>query len=95
MISPHGGCLLNLGLLLQDQTLTGKRIVLYSSDEPDKKANAALLLALYAVSRVSFPYMRLKARKPRLAPQERSGLTVCLLMTCHCYADDCHALESR
>lgn len=34
----------------QDPAYKAKRIILYSSDEADKKANAALLLALYAVS---------------------------------------------
>jgi hypothetical protein len=33
----------------QDETLADKKIVFYSSDAPDKKANAALLIALYAV----------------------------------------------
>lgn len=36
----------------QDPSLKSRRIFLYSSDEPDKKANAALLMALYAVSAV-------------------------------------------
>lgn len=36
--------------MVQDSALKSKRIFLYSSDEPDKKANAALLMALYAVS---------------------------------------------
>lgn len=40
---------LHLHSLLEDKALTGKRIVLYSSDEADKKANAALLISLYAV----------------------------------------------
>lgn len=35
---------------LQDASFKHKRVFLYSSDEPDKKANAALLMALYAVS---------------------------------------------
>jgi hypothetical protein len=35
---------------LQNPTLRTKRIILFSADEPDKKANAALLMALYAVS---------------------------------------------
>ena len=35
--------------MLKDTKLKGKRIILYSADEPDKKANAVLLLALYAV----------------------------------------------
>jgi hypothetical protein len=34
----------------QSSTNAGKRIILFSADEPDKKANAALLMALYAVS---------------------------------------------
>jgi hypothetical protein len=33
----------------KDKALAGKKIVLYSSDEHDKKSNAALLIALYAV----------------------------------------------
>lgn len=33
----------------QDPKLKAKKIVLYSSSEYDKKANAVLLLALYAV----------------------------------------------
>ena len=36
--------------MLKDPKLKQRRIVLYSADEPDKKANAVLLLALYAVS---------------------------------------------
>lgn len=35
---------------LQDQDLAPHRLVLYSSDDPRKKANAALLMALYVVS---------------------------------------------
>ena len=35
---------------MKDPTHHHKRIVLYSSDEKDKKANAGLLIALYAVS---------------------------------------------
>jgi len=34
----------------QEQAHAGKKIILYSSDEPDKKANAAVLMVLYAVS---------------------------------------------
>lgn len=40
---------------LQNPTLRTKRIILFSADEPDKKANAALLMALYAVSGRDFP----------------------------------------
>ena len=43
---------LHLHSLLEDKALNGKRIVLYSSDEADKKANAALLISLYAVRAV-------------------------------------------
>lgn len=35
---------------VQNPSLRTKRIILFSADEPDKKANAALLMALYAVS---------------------------------------------
>ena len=34
----------------QSPALGSKRIIVFSADEPDKKANAALLMALYAVS---------------------------------------------
>ena len=34
----------------QAPELKHKRVILFSSDEPDKKANAALLITLYAVS---------------------------------------------
>lgn len=40
---------LHLHGLLEDKALSSKKIILYSSDEHDKKANAALLMALYAV----------------------------------------------
>ncbi|MBW0545355.1 hypothetical protein O181_085070 [Austropuccinia psidii MF-1] len=40
---------LHLHGLLEDQSISNKRIVLYSSDDPDKKANAALLMALYCM----------------------------------------------
>ncbi|KAK4047913.1 cell division control protein 14 [Microbotryomycetes sp. JL201] len=40
---------LHVHTLLEDAGLRDKRIILYSSDEPDKKANAALLIALYAM----------------------------------------------
>ncbi|KAK4052552.1 cell division control protein 14 [Microbotryomycetes sp. JL221] len=40
---------LHVHTLLEDAGLRNKRIMLYSSDEPDKKANAALLIALYAM----------------------------------------------
>ncbi|ORY74516.1 protein-tyrosine phosphatase-like protein [Leucosporidium creatinivorum] len=40
---------LHVHTLLEDSALKSKRIFLYSSDEPDKKANAALLMALYAM----------------------------------------------
>ena len=36
----------------QSPALGSKRIIVFSADEPDKKANAALLMALYAVSRL-------------------------------------------
>ena len=35
--------------LLQDKELASHRLVLYSSDDPRRKANAALLMALYVV----------------------------------------------
>ncbi|KAH9938664.1 protein-tyrosine phosphatase-like protein [Fomitopsis serialis] len=35
--------------LLQDQTLSSHRLVLYSSNDPRRKANAALLMALYVM----------------------------------------------
>jgi cell division cycle 14 len=35
--------------LLEDEELTNHGIVLYTSDDPYQKANAALLVALYAV----------------------------------------------
>lgn len=41
---------LHLHSLLSDPQHAHQRIFLYSSDEPDKKVNAALLMALYAVS---------------------------------------------
>ncbi|KAI5476543.1 cell division cycle 14 [Pseudohyphozyma bogoriensis] len=40
---------LHVHQLLEDPLLSTKRIMLYSSSEPDKKANAALLIALYAM----------------------------------------------
>ncbi|KAM0751085.1 phosphatases II [Meredithblackwellia eburnea MCA 4105] len=40
---------LHVHTLLEDPNLRTKRIMLYSSDEPDKKANAALLIALYGM----------------------------------------------
>lgn len=40
---------LHLHSLLEDASLANKKIVLYSSAEHDKKANAALLMALYAM----------------------------------------------
>ncbi|GAA5882676.1 hypothetical protein JCM16303_006539 [Sporobolomyces ruberrimus] len=47
------GCLyrfcLHLHNLLEDPTHRNSRIFLYSSDEPDKKVNAALLMSLYAM----------------------------------------------
>lgn len=36
-------------LLLQDKELASHRLVLYSSNDPRRKANAALLMALYVV----------------------------------------------
>jgi len=39
----------------QEQAHAGKKIILYSSDEPDKKANAAVLIVLYAVSSTAEP----------------------------------------
>lgn len=45
---PHGPRLASAAP--QDAAHAGKRIILYSSDEPDKKANAAVLMVLYAVS---------------------------------------------
>jgi len=35
---------------LQDKELASHRLVLYSSDDPRRKANAALLMALYVVT---------------------------------------------
>ncbi|KAH9813578.1 protein-tyrosine phosphatase-like protein [Melampsora americana] len=40
---------LHLHGLLEDSSLEGKRIVMYSSQDPDKRANSALLMALYCV----------------------------------------------
>jgi len=40
---------LHLHGLLEAEEHKAKKIVLYSSDEHDKKANATLLMALYAV----------------------------------------------
>ncbi|SGY79777.1 BQ5605_C008g05219 [Microbotryum silenes-dioicae] len=40
---------LHVHTLLENEEYANKRIFLYSSEEPDKKANAALLIALYAV----------------------------------------------
>jgi len=34
---------------IQDKVLTSHRLVLYSSDDPRRKADAALLMALYVV----------------------------------------------
>lgn len=42
---------LHLHNLLEDPAHRHQRIFLYSSDEPDKKVNAALLMSLYAVRR--------------------------------------------
>ncbi|SCZ98519.1 BZ3500_MvSof-1268-A1-R1_Chr7-1g09187 [Microbotryum saponariae] len=39
---------LHVHTLLENEEYANKRIFLYSSEEPDKKANAALLIALYA-----------------------------------------------
>lgn len=39
--------------LLDDEELAEYGLVLYSSDEPHKKANAALLVALYSVRPLS------------------------------------------
>ncbi|KAL8287200.1 hypothetical protein RQP46_003652 [Phenoliferia psychrophenolica] len=40
---------LHVHTLLEDPALKSKRIMLYSADDPDKKANAALLIALYGM----------------------------------------------
>jgi hypothetical protein len=40
----------------QDEELADHRLVLYSSDDPRRKANAALLLCLYVVRAVVFVY---------------------------------------
>ncbi|SCV70956.1 BQ2448_3718 [Microbotryum intermedium] len=40
---------LHVHTLLENEEYANKRIFLYSSQEPDKKANAALLIALYAM----------------------------------------------
>jgi cell division cycle 14 len=40
---------LHLHGLLEDKSITHKTIVLYSSEDHDKRANAALLISLYAV----------------------------------------------
>jgi len=40
---------LHLHELLEDSSLAERRIILYSSDDSDKKANAALLMALYCM----------------------------------------------
>ncbi|KAK9897117.1 phosphatases II [Cystobasidium minutum MCA 4210] len=40
---------LHLHDLLENPALRTKRIILFSSDDPDKKANAALLMSLYAM----------------------------------------------
>ncbi|KAH8914453.1 phosphatases II [Atractiella rhizophila] len=40
---------LHLHNILEDENMAGKRVVLYSSSCPDKKANAALLLSLYCL----------------------------------------------
>ncbi|PLW22882.1 hypothetical protein PCASD_17810 [Puccinia coronata f. sp. avenae] len=40
---------LHLHELLEDSSMADRRIILYSSDDPDKKANAALLMALYCM----------------------------------------------
>ncbi|KAI9615784.1 hypothetical protein KEM48_005455 [Puccinia striiformis f. sp. tritici PST-130] len=40
---------LHLHELLEDSSMSDRRIILYSSDDPDKKANAALLMALYCM----------------------------------------------
>jgi cell division cycle 14 len=42
---------LHLHGLLEDKSILPKKIVLYSSEEHDKRANAALLIACYAVRR--------------------------------------------
>ncbi|KAA1130697.1 cell division control protein 14 [Puccinia graminis f. sp. tritici] len=42
---------LHLHELLEDSSMSDRRIILYSSDDPDKKANAALLMALYCMER--------------------------------------------
>lgn len=39
----------------QDKELALHRLVLYSSNDPRRKANAALLLALYVVRRIDLP----------------------------------------
>ena len=46
---------LHLHSLLNAPEHAHQRIFLYSSDEPDKKVNAALLMALYAVRRCPLP----------------------------------------
>jgi hypothetical protein len=38
---------------LQDEDLASHRLILYTSDDPQRKANAALLMALFSV-RLSF-----------------------------------------
>lgn len=48
---------LHLHNLLEDPTHRNSRIFLYSSDEPDKKVNAALLMSLYAVSLSSLSHL--------------------------------------
>ena len=40
----------------QDEDLASHRLILYTSDDPQRKANAALLMALFSV-RVSFFYI--------------------------------------
>lgn len=41
---------LHLHGLLEDASLSSRRIIMYSSEDPDKRANSALLMALYCVS---------------------------------------------
>ena len=49
----------------QDQELASHRLVLYSSDDPRKKANAALLMALYIVRTCYFSVNVTNGMNPR------------------------------
>lgn len=46
--------------MIKDRDLAGYNLVLYSSSDPRRKANAALLMALYVVCGIRTPQSKMK-----------------------------------